>query len=59
MNGKGDRPRNNFSKKFWEHFDDIRWGSDEETPTYKQELRAKRRKKHQKDSVKSNIIDEE
>ena len=58
MNGKGDRPRNNASKQFRSNYDDIDWGKEDEKPTYEQELRAKRMKKHQQVSIKSNIIDE-
>lgn len=54
-NGKGSGPRNNYGKKFWDHFDEIDW--DNET-TYEEDLRAKRMKKHQQVSVKSTIIDE-
>lgn len=58
MNGKGDRPRNNSSKQFRSNYDDIDWGNEDETISYEEEIQASRMKKHRKDSVKSNIIDE-
>jgi hypothetical protein len=34
MNGKGDKPRNNFSKKFWDNYEQIDFGKKKKSPQF-------------------------
>ena len=47
MNGKGDKPRNCFSKKFRSNYDSINWGNkSESTPSHKKQKKSLTDKKY-------------
>ena len=52
--GKGDKPRNNFSKDFRAHYDDIDWGHEPNVPHWMRPVdkgkNNERRTKRDKDS---------
>lgn len=52
--GKGDRPRNCFSKQYWDNYDLIKWPSKTNTDSFTKTTREKNNNKKRKTNTKTS-----